>query len=275
MSKFSPKIVFQSEPSAPHGPNNDNSDLKQDASPHDLKSPISTHVMKPHLIFPARSKSSPSVNLVQSNSIEHFNAEKNDGNNDNISYLKSVAPTSKSNKLSLNSAKKLMHRNFINSKFDRMPNDFQSDPNDPQFKINKIEHKIQNMKRLDPSYSDDIKLYHKIIDESISSQNDKKNHSDSDNDINNCVSACSHYDIDDSNRKECFERENKILEDFEDIKKSISQLLADRSEFQSQHRQWMADRKKKIFQIKKETNLMIDPNSVYPQKPLPLPIFCC
>lgn len=57
----------------------------------------------------------------------------------------------------------------------------------------------------------------------------------------------------DSTKKQFIEMETNILSEFSNIKSSINQLLEDRKEIQKQHRIWLENMKKKIYQTKKET----------------------
>ncbi|OHS94373.1 hypothetical protein TRFO_39459 [Tritrichomonas foetus] len=64
------------------------------------------------------------------------------------------------------------------------------------------------------------------------------------------------------------QRENEILTQVADIHKSIESLLLQRKELQAQHKNWLDDRKRKIFLLKKETNLMQNPGQAYPNASL-------
>ncbi|KAK8891799.1 hypothetical protein M9Y10_029019 [Tritrichomonas musculus] len=52
------------------------------------------------------------------------------------------------------------------------------------------------------------------------------------------------------------QKENNIITQINEISKSIEELLKQRKEIQFQHKRWLDDRKKKIFQVRKETNQM-------------------
>lgn len=60
----------------------------------------------------------------------------------------------------------------------------------------------------------------------------------------------------DSNSEVFEQKENNIITQINEISKSIEELLKQRKEIQFQHKRWLDDRKKKIFQVRKETNQM-------------------
>lgn len=65
------------------------------------------------------------------------------------------------------------------------------------------------------------------------------------------------YPISTDSNPEVFEqKENNIITQINEISKSIEELLKQRKEIQFQHKRWLDDRKKKIFQVRKETNQM-------------------
>ena len=57
-------------------------------------------------------------------------------------------------------------------------------------------------------------------------------------------------------------KEQEILNDVEAIQKSIDQLLIERRDIQLKHKAWLDDRKKKIFQMRKETNQIEHPEYI-------------
>ena len=57
------------------------------------------------------------------------------------------------------------------------------------------------------------------------------------------------YDFD-STKNEYIEMETSLISELTDIKTSINKILEDRNALQSQHRIWLQNMKKKIFQTK-------------------------
>lgn len=60
--------------------------------------------------------------------------------------------------------------------------------------------------------------------------------------------------------KEFDELESDILKDVNEVSKSIDKVLEERKEIQLQHRKWLEDRKKKIWETKKNTKIIKDSN---------------
>lgn len=60
------------------------------------------------------------------------------------------------------------------------------------------------------------------------------------------------YDFD-STKNEYIEMETSLISELTDIKTSINKILEDRNALQSQHRIWLQNMKKKIFQTKEKT----------------------
>ncbi|OHT14209.1 hypothetical protein TRFO_15502 [Tritrichomonas foetus] len=79
---------------------------------------------------------------------------------------------------------------------------------------------------------------------------------------------------DSNNRKKCelennsellllTQIEKNLLNDVDEIKKSIENIIKDRAEIQSQHRVWLEDRKRKIVQARKDSTLLQGRENVY------------
>lgn len=95
----------------------------------------------------------------------------------------------------------------------------------------------------------------------LSEINNNKIANESNNDIdkknNIIVQNENAYHLSNDSNSEVFEqKENNIITQINEISKSIEELLKQRKEIQFQHKRWLDDRKKKIFQVRKETNQM-------------------
>lgn len=110
-------------------------------------------------------------------------------------------------------------------------------------KYDNLENIIQQLKNEDKSLS--------VIFSSNDSQNEAKDNEE------NCPitkNDISHINNDINSTKKYFiEMESDIISDLTDIKSSISKILEERKEIQKQHRIWLSNMKKKIYQTKEKT----------------------
>lgn len=123
--------------------------------------------------------------------------------------------------------------------------------------FNNLENLIQRLKK----DSDLLSLsLHCKDDATTSSTSNEKSANSSFSDGNILGKEISRVSEDiNTQKKEFIEMESSILNDFTDIKSSISQLLEERKEIQQQHRIWLQSMREKINQTKenaKDTNIL-------------------